>query len=120
MSLPQPRKTRLNPVYLRVICDALRGAVTHGTAVRANSQLISIAGKTGTAENSPCPSNPQGLNHTWFTCFAPAEQPEVVVVVFLEKSGGLAGETAVPLAREFLEAYIEETSQKREAPAGAP
>lgn len=78
----------------------MRGAVQYGTSVRANIWELEIAGKTGTVENLPSTDNPEGRNHTWFVSFAPYQQPDLVVVVFLEKSGGYGGEVAVPVARD--------------------
>ena len=110
-----PRMLRQVPVSeenLAVIRKGMRGAVTHGTATSANSALIEISGKTGTAENFPSADNPSGRNHAWFTCFAPYDNPEIVVTVFLEKSGGFGGEWGAPVARKIIEAYARK--KKRE------
>jgi penicillin-binding protein 2 len=58
-----------------------------------------VAGKTGTAQKPPYDSN--GL----FACFAPANQPEIVIVVVVEQAGsGSSG--AAPIARKMLETYF--------------
>ena len=44
-------------------------------------------------------------DHAWFACYAPAETPEIVVVVLVEH-GGHGGETAAPIAREILDEYF--------------
>lgn len=90
---------------------ALRKAVTDGTGVAADSQLGAIAGKTGTAENKACRENPEGLNHAWFTCFVPFENPQIAITVMFEKSGGFGGEYAAPVARKIAEKYLEITGQ---------
>ena len=57
-----------------------------------------MAGKTGTAEvqdKQPC---------AWFVCYAPADNPQYVVVVMIEE-GGFGGSMAAPVARRILE-YI--------------
>lgn len=79
----------------------MRGAVQYGTSTRANVWELEIAGKTGTVENSSTSDNPQGRNHTWFVSFAPYQQPDLVVVVFLEKSGGYGGSVATPVALDI-------------------
>ena len=58
-----------------------------------------IAGKTGTAQKPPYD------NSGVFACYAPANKPEIVVVVFLEQGGSGSG-GAAPIARKVLEAYF--------------
>ncbi len=91
------RKVSVNPQYLSKIREGMEGTVSYGTA-SSRSYGIDMAGKTGTAENSPSTDNPHGRNHTWFTGFAPVYNPELVVTVFLEKSGGYGGSLAAPVA----------------------
>ncbi|MBI2264143.1 MAG: hypothetical protein HYU64_03055 [Armatimonadetes bacterium] len=104
----------------RVIRRALKEAVRSGTAQRAApggfsatssedpglfSSLSSppqILGKTGTATFR---ASPRG-NHGWFGGFAPAENPEILIVVFV--FNGRGGTTAAPVAREILEVYFRE------------
>jgi penicillin-binding protein 2 len=71
-----------------------------GTARQAFADFpLAVAGKTGTAEN------PGGEPHAWFAAYAPAEAPQLVVVVMLE-NGGEGSSAAAPLAREVLRAYF--------------
>ncbi len=58
-----------------------------------------IAGKTGTAQKPPYD------NSGVFACYAPANKPEIVVVVFVEQGGSGSG-GAAPIARKVLEAYF--------------
>lgn len=90
------------------ILKGMVGAVDYGTSTAAYSTVVSIAGKTGTVENSKTTDNPRGLNHTWFVSYSPRENPTLVVVVFLEKSGGYGGGTAAPVARRVHEAWARE------------
>lgn len=60
---------------------------------------IEIAGKTGTAQN------PFGFSHGWYTAFAPYENPEIVVTVFIENAGW-ASISAVPVASLLIEKYL--------------
>ncbi len=62
---------------------------------------VSIAGKTGTAQNG----RQQGLEHSWFMGYAPADAPEIAIVVFVE-NGGYSSSVAVPLAADFLKLYF--------------
>ncbi|MDQ7822437.1 MAG: penicillin-binding protein 2 [Candidatus Eremiobacteraeota bacterium] len=100
------RKVPVSQAHLAVIREGMRGAVRYGTATSANSPVVEISGKTGTAENFPTQDNPRGRNHVWFTSFAPYGKPEIVVTVFIEKSGGFGGEWCGPVARKIMEAYF--------------
>ena len=66
---------------------------------------ISIAGKTGTAEN------PHGDDHGWFVAYAPFDNPTVVVAVIVEQ-GGFGSDSAAPIARKILEAAFNVTPHK--------
>jgi peptidoglycan glycosyltransferase len=45
------------------------------------------------------------MSHAWFTGFAPAEDPQVVVTVIAEEAGS-GGQFAVPVAKAVLDAYF--------------
>lgn len=62
---------------------------------------VEVAGKTGTAQNG----RGVGLEHVWFMGYAPTDEPEIAVVVFLEH-GGSSSAVAVPVARDFLAGYL--------------
>lgn len=62
---------------------------------------VTIAGKTGTAQTG----RQQGTEHSWFMGYAPADNPEIAIVVFVE-NGGSSSTVAVPLAADFLRHYF--------------
>jgi penicillin-binding protein 2 len=74
-----------------------------GTGATARVPGISIAGKTGTAQN------PHGKDHAWFIGFAPFENPQIAVCVLLENAG-FGGSQAAPLAGKLIERYLKEGS----------
>lgn len=76
--------------------------VEHGTARRLQSNLFSSAGKTGSAEYNE--SNDD--SHAWFTGFAPADDPQVVVTIILE-SAGTGGDYCVPIAKRIFTQYFD-------------
>ena len=82
-----------------------------GTAyAAAHLADVAIAGKTGTVQvvaRTGVPNNtlPYELrNHAWFASFAPAADPRLVVVVFVEH-GGAGSSGAAPIAKSLYEAY---------------
>ena len=58
---------------------------------------IPTGGKTGTAENP-------GLPHAWFVCFAPYDDPEIVIVNFVEH-GEHGDKAPAHIARTILTWY---------------
>lgn len=94
---------------------ALRDVVAdpRGTGHAAQSALVSIAGKTGTAqvvELRPGPTRqavaPTLRDHAWFVAYAPAEAPRLAVVVLVEHAAGGGGKTAAPRARRIIEEFF--------------
>lgn len=72
----------------------------HGTARSSQIKGVTMAGKTGTAQN------PHGENHSWFVGFAPAEKPEIVACVIIENAGH-GSDWAAPAARDIIKAYMD-------------
>jgi peptidoglycan glycosyltransferase len=71
----------------------------HATAFLPN---IEIAGKTGTAQNGISNAN---TDDAVFTCFAPANNPEIAVGVVV-KGGGFGADAAAPIAVKIIKAYL--------------
>jgi penicillin-binding protein 2 len=79
------------------------------------SQVVQIAGKTGTAEvkkHHKDADNDKDLekwnpnaSHAWFAGWAPADDPELAIVVLVEH-GGSGGTVAWPIAERILAAYF--------------
>ena len=79
------------------IFSGLEGAVTFGMAHAASVDGMKIAGKTGTS----VARNTQ-QTHGFFVGYAPAEKPEIAVVVFLAQGRGLDAATiAQPVFSAF-------------------
>ena len=113
----------VQPETLHVIKEALLGVVNYGTAPKAKSMLVSIAGKTGTAQSAGMRPGPghevpkKFRDHAWFVSYAPTESPEIAVAVLVEHMGH-GGSAAAPLAKEIIEAYV--ASHPVVAQAGPP
>lgn len=84
------------------LTQMMQAVVESGTGTAAQISGLSVAGKTGTAQN------PGGDPHTWFVAFAPAEQPTIAVAVVVLNGGDLGSEAtggavAAPIARTVME-----------------
>ncbi|MBI2909766.1 MAG: penicillin-binding protein 2 [Chloroflexi bacterium] len=114
---PEPvGKLPVSSANLDIIREGMRQAAEWGTATGAKIPGIRIAGKTGTAEyGMPDPITGKYAAHGWFLTFAPYENPEIALVVFLEEGNGAAD--AAPLAGKILRYYFERTGRiSRDAP----
>lgn len=86
--------------YLTAVKNGMRRNVLEGSGrYYADFSGYDVSGKTGTAQN------PFGFSHGWYTSFAPSQNPEIVVTVFLENAG-FASISAVPVASLILEKYL--------------
>ena len=91
---------------LELVREGMLSAVQYGTATGIALPNVTVAGKTGTAE-FPGPRDSKGRlpTHAWFTAFAPYEDPEIAIIVFI-KGGGEGSLVAVPVAHEVLSYYF--------------
>jgi penicillin-binding protein 2 len=106
----------LSPVVWAVLRDSLWAAVNdRGTGGGARIPGLDVAGKTGTAQTVASARADKETDHAWFAAYAPARDPEVVVVVLVER-GGKGGQVAAPIARQILKSIFFE----RVAAAGRP
>ena len=83
-----------------LIKEMMIAVVEGGTGTPAGVSGVMVAGKTGTAQN------PAGSPHGWFVSFAPAHNPEIVLAIVTENTGGSA--RALEITRTMLTAYFEE------------
>ena len=102
----------LNPEYVEMVKKALVGVVYEGggTGGAARSNIVSIGGKTGTAQVIGGAVKEKDLadqykDHAWFIAFAPQNNPEIAVSVLVEH-GGHGGSAAAPIAKRVIETYF--------------
>jgi peptidoglycan glycosyltransferase len=100
----KPKQVRrvISKASADAVTEGMVAAVAGGTSTAAQLPGIEVAGKTGTAE-----SGQQGVNTVSFVCFAPADDPQVAVAVFVERQRSTGGQTAAPIARHVLEALLQ-------------
>ena len=95
----------LSPMVWAFLRQSLLDVVNEGTGVAAHIPGIEIAGKTGTAQLVANSRADRGQDNAWFAAFAPANDPQYVVVVMIEH-GGKGGEVAAPIARAIYDAIF--------------
>ena len=98
----------ISKANLDAIRKGMKGVTSEagGTAYSTFADFnIDIAGKTGSAQTGV-----EGEAHGWFVGFAPYDEPEIAVVVLVEKAGS-GGNTAV-VAKKIMEEYFGMNSEK--------
>ncbi len=114
------------PEHIQAVQKGLEAVVNDpgGTGRRGQLKEVKAAGKTGTSQvvslarysgyaKSRIPYKYR--DHAWYTSYAPAEHPEIVVTVLLEHTGG-GGANSAPLAKEMLDAYFDPTIVAKKLP----
>jgi penicillin-binding protein 2 len=98
--VPQRKQVfNLSQVQDSVVLEGLKAVLeAGGTAGASAIQGLTLAGKTGTAQNTG------GEDHGWFVGFAPADKPKIVVAVLLEF--GLHGSRAAHIASAIIGHYL--------------
>ena len=96
---PEKYSTPISERTAGYLTDMMIADVQDGTGYRAAIDGIQVAGKTGTAETDTKP-------HVWFAAFAPADDPQIAVVVIVENSDGDGGSVAAPIARQIIQAKL--------------
>jgi penicillin-binding protein 2 len=96
----------LSPIVQEFLRRSLWSVVNEGgTGGGARIPGFDVAGKTGTAQTIANSRADRGEDHAWFASFAPANDPQVVVVVMVE-GGGKGGQVAAPIAKKIYEAIF--------------
>jgi penicillin-binding protein 2 len=119
-------KVKIRSDTLEIVKSGLFGVVNEpgGTGWAAKSQLMSIGGKTGTAQVVAIKRDSQYLpekfrDHAWFVAFAPVEKPEIALAVLVEH-GGHGGGAAAPIAKRAIEGYMNSKNKKPEFISSQP
>jgi penicillin-binding protein 2 len=99
-----PEQTLIDSSYFESVINGMELAVngpagSGSTARTAAIDGITVCGKTGTAEN------PHGKDHSIFIAFAPKEDPQIALSVYIE-NGGFGSTWAAPTAKLMIEKYL--------------
>lgn len=111
---------KVAPVALQTTRLGLWKVVNEEGGTGGNSRLagIEVAGKTGTVQVIAQKGwfSTAGLpflsrDHAWFASYAPAQNPQMVVVVFVEHAGAHGGTDSAPLAKMLYESRFHQQVQ---------
>lgn len=92
--------TKVDPKHFDAMVEGMwRGVNVDGTGRLAYLKDLDVCGKTGTAQN------PRGADHSTFISFAPRNNPQIAIAVYVEH-GGFGAEAAVPIASLIEEMYL--------------
>lgn len=92
-------------IAARGMYDVVHGA--GGTGHKADVPGIDVCGKTGTAEN-------YGNDHSVFIAFAPMDNPQIAVAVYVENAAGGGGSWAAPIAGLVIEKYLKGEVERKD------
>src|ERR687893_98004 len=98
---PSVRSQALPPGTANTLNGMMQEVIIQGGFTEAEIPGMKVAGKTGTAESG------NGLPHSWWITFAPADDPKIAMCVMIE-NGGRADRGAMPLAARLMKAYLED------------
>jgi cell division protein FtsI/penicillin-binding protein 2 len=100
----------IDPSILEKIKKSMVGVVDdprgtgHKAALPETSGVV-VGGKTGTAQVGSREGGVREEDHAWFAGYAPADNPQIVVVALVE-NGGHGGVAAAPIARDMLMSFF--------------
>lgn len=124
------RRVHVDRSHLALVVDGLYGVVNNPGGTAYDARVVggvSVAGKTGTAQVSQRARLDEDPNrawyynraHAWFAGFAPADDPQVAIVVLVEH-GGAGGRQAAPIAINILSEYLGGQASTAAASGGEP
>ena len=96
---PQKYYVSIDKEHFEPVVEGMARAVNGGTAATAGLAGIQVCGKTGTSQN------PHGKDHSVLFAFAPMENPQIAIAVYVE-NGGWGATYASPIAGLMIEQYL--------------
>jgi penicillin-binding protein 2 len=106
----KPKHTSVDSIHFETVIRGMQEVVEDtelGTSNAARLDSITVCGKTGTAQN------PHGEDHSIFIAFAPKNNPQIALAVYVE-NGGWGSTWAVPIGSLMIEEYLTDSVQRTE------
>ncbi|MBX4186666.1 MAG: penicillin-binding protein 2 [Candidatus Doudnabacteria bacterium] len=97
-----------DPKYIKIVQDGMRQTVTIGSGRSLLTLPVEISGKTGTAQFD---ARDLSLTHSWFTSYAPSNDPTIAITVLAEAAGE-GHSVAVPIAKDIYTWWAENRYKK--------
>ena len=111
----EAKQTHIDPKYFDAILQGMHMAYTGGTARGTQIDSISVAAKTGTAENYVRINGKrmQLTDHSIFMALAPVEDPKIAIVVIVE-NGYFGARIAGPICSLMIEKYLTKNIKRKD------
>lgn len=108
------RRQIISAATARLLQRFLKAVVTEGSGSRAQSEYVTAAGKTATAQTGKS-ENGEEIYNAWFAGWFPADEPRYAVAI-LKEDGGEGALSCAPVFREIAEnvAEIEENNSEKQ------
>ena len=97
--IPERFDVPIDKVHFEPVVEGMRRSISRGTGTAAYIPGVDVCGKTGTSEN------PHGKDHSVFFAFAPKDNPQIAIAVYVENAGYGAA-FAAPIASLMIEKYL--------------
>ena len=106
-TVPRLYSTAMKPATAHEVGVMMENVVNDGTGTAAALAGITVAGKTGTAQDcANLALRACQLNQVWFIAYAPVQAPKIAVAVTLAHQPGFGGAIAAPIAKAVLQALL--------------
>ena len=92
----------IDSMHFEKVVEAMFQVVEKGTGTKSKIEGIEVCGKTGTVQN------PHGDDHSIFVAFAPKDNPQIAISVYVE-NGYWGSRWAAPIAGLMIEEYIRDS-----------
>ena len=89
----------IDSVHFNAVINGMEEVVRSGSGRRAFMPNIAVCGKTSTVEN------PHGEDHSGFMGFAPKDDPQIAIAVYVENAGW-GGRAAASISSLVMEKYL--------------
>ncbi|MFT7441743.1 MAG: penicillin-binding protein 2 [Maribacter sp.] len=102
------KQTTINKEHFTPVIEAMHEVFKTGTGRWSQVKGIEICGKTGTSENSIKMVDGfkvQAKDHSILIAFAPKDNPQIAIAVFVE-NGGFGSTIAAPITSLLIEKYL--------------
>jgi len=106
--------TTIDSIHFETVIEGMHKVVEQGTARVARINGITVCGKTGTVENFMLldGKKTQLTDHSMFIAFAPKDNPQIALAVFVE-NGYWGARWAAPIASLMIEKYLNKSVQRK-------